>query len=90
MSLRRCYASVAGWRGVTAGGEGMADIVLRLRSLRLAAGKQQEQYAFSPGFSKGVTDRPDERPGGHDWRRPDFSLHADLHQKVGESPEVVQ
>ena len=45
---------------------------------------------FSPGFSEGVADRPDERPGGHDWWRPDLPLYADFHQKVGEPPQIVQ
>ena len=45
---------------------------------------------FSPGFSEGVADRPDERPGGHDWRRSDLSFYTDFHQKVGEPPQIVQ
>jgi len=45
---------------------------------------------FSFDFPERVADRPDECSGGHDWWRSDFSLHADFHQKVGESPQVVQ
>ena len=45
---------------------------------------------FSPGFPERIPDRPDECPGGHDWRRSDFSLNADFHQKVGEPPQIVQ
>ncbi len=44
----------------------------------------------SSDLSEKVADRPDERPGGHDWWRPDLPLCADFHQKVGEPPQIVQ